>query len=147
MDDVSYSKLDLWPLLETPHLATNCSIGRGVARVPLVSWNPPLGKSWLPYAALSAWTNQLSQLVSNDRNEEAVRVLTIYHGDGDRKSPFVLLSYKEMLEEIVLSGSDKRWWDYSELFNSTDARWRMVCVAGMAFFGQVCLPIPPIPSQ
>ncbi|RPB03387.1 hypothetical protein L873DRAFT_1761251 [Choiromyces venosus 120613-1] len=75
-------------------------------------------------------------LVSNDRNEEAIQVLTIYHGDGNRKSPIVLLSYKEMLEEIVLSGSDKRWWDYSELFNSTNARWRMVCVAGMAFFGQ-----------
>lgn len=61
----------------------------------------------------------------------------MYHGEGNRKSPIVLLSYKEMLEEIVISGSDKRWWDYSELFNTTNARWRMLCVAGMAFFSQV----------
>lgn len=83
----------------------------------------------------------LSKLVSNDRNEEAIRVITMYHGEGNRKSPIVLLSYKEMLEEIVISGSDKRWWDYSELWNTTTAKWRMVCVIGMAFFSQVYLSI------
>lgn len=63
----------------------------------------------------------------------------MYHGEGNRKSPIVLLTYKEMLEEIVISGSDKRWWDYSELFNTTAARWRMLCVFSMAFISQVCL--------
>ncbi|PWW80128.1 hypothetical protein C7212DRAFT_361116 [Tuber magnatum] len=105
-----------------------------------LSWRLPI---WLQAVAsgtvllLCLWCPETPRwLVSNDRSEEAIRVLTTYHGDGNRKSPLVLLSYKEMLEEIVLSGSDKRWWDYSELFNSTSARWRMVCVAGMAFFGQ-----------
>lgn len=64
----------------------------------------------------------------------------MYHGEGNRKSPIVLLSYKEMIEEIVISGSDKRWWDYSELWNTTAARSRMVCVVGMAFISQVRLP-------
>lgn len=59
-----------------------------------------------------------------------------YFGDGNRKSPIVLLTYKEMVQEILLEGSDKRWWDFSELWNTRSARWRMVCVAGMAFFGQ-----------
>ena len=60
-----------------------------------------------------------------------------YHGEGNRNSPIVLLTYREMIEEIVTEGSDKRWWDYSDLFNSRTAWWRMSCVMGMGFFGQV----------
>lgn len=105
-----------------------------------LAWRVPL---WLQIAASGSllltclWCPETPRwLVSNDRNEEAIRVITMYHGEGNRKSPIVLLSYKEMLEEIVISGSDKRWWDYSELWNTTTARWRMVCVIGMAFFSQ-----------
>jgi len=61
-----------------------------------------------------------------------------YHGEGDRNSPIVLLTYKEMIEEIATEGSDKRWWDYKDLFNSKSAWWRLSCVGGMAFFSQVC---------
>ena len=72
-----------------------------------------------------------------------------YHGEGDRNSPIVLLTYKEMIEEIATEGSDKRWWDYKDLFNSKSAWWRLSCVGGMAFFSQVCtVPIaPPPPPQ
>lgn len=59
-----------------------------------------------------------------------------YHGEGNRNSPIVLLTYREMIEEIATEGSDKRWWDYSDLFNTKDAWWRMACVMGMGFFGQ-----------
>ncbi|RPB04383.1 general substrate transporter [Choiromyces venosus 120613-1] len=75
-------------------------------------------------------------LVSNDRHEEAIRVMARYHGEGDRNSPIVLLTYREMIEEIATEGSDKRWWDYKDLFNSKSAWWRLSCVVGMAFFGQ-----------
>ncbi|KAL7270835.1 hypothetical protein RUND412_006444 [Rhizina undulata] len=75
-------------------------------------------------------------LISNDRHEEALKVMTEYHGEGDRDSPIVQLSYKEMVDGIATEGSDKRWWDYRDLFNSRAAGWRMVCVIGMAFFGQ-----------
>ena len=80
----------------------------------------------------------LWQLVSNDHHEEAIRVMARYHGEGDRNSPIVLLTYKEMIEEIATEGSDKRWWDYKDLFNSKSAWWRLSCVGGMAFFSQVC---------
>lgn len=66
-----------------------------------------------------------------------------YHGEGDRNSPIVLLTYREMIEEIATEGSDKRWWDYTDLFNSKSAWWRMACVIGMAFFSQVCFNKPP----
>lgn len=75
-------------------------------------------------------------LISNGKHEEAIRVMAKYHGEGDRNSPIVLLTYREMIEEIATEGSDKRWWDYSTLFNTRSAGWRMACVAGMAFFGQ-----------
>lgn len=62
--------------------------------------------------------------------------MTKYHGEGDRNSPIVLLTYREMIEEIATEGSDKRWWDYKDLVNTRAAWWRLGCVAGMAFFGQ-----------
>lgn len=42
-----------------------------------------------------------------------------------------------MLEDISITGSDKRWWDYRELFNSRETRYRSMLVIAMAFFGQV----------
>lgn len=47
------------------------------------------------------------------------------------------LELKEMMEDISKTGSDKRWWDYRELFNSREARYRSMLVIAMAFFGQV----------
>jgi len=75
-------------------------------------------------------------LIAHDRHEEAIQVLAYYHGEGDRNSPIVHLSYREMIEEIVTEGSDKRWWDYRDLFSSANAWWRNVCVIGMALFSQ-----------
>jgi hypothetical protein len=49
----------------------------------------------------------------------------------------VQLEFKEMLEEISVTGSDKRWWDYRELVSSRETRYRTGLVIAMAFFGQV----------
>jgi hypothetical protein len=62
---------------------------------------------------------------------------TRYHGEGDSNNPIVQLEIKEMLEDISVTGSDKRWWDYRELFNSRETRYRTMLVIAMAFFGQV----------
>ncbi|KAF9887270.1 hypothetical protein FE257_010398 [Aspergillus nanangensis] len=75
-------------------------------------------------------------LISQDRHEAALRVLAEYHGEGDRNSPLVRLEYREMVEEISNVGADKRWWDYRELFNSREVRYRSMLVVFMAFFGQ-----------
>ncbi|KAH2180804.1 hypothetical protein KXW61_002813 [Aspergillus fumigatus] len=75
-------------------------------------------------------------LVSRDKHEEAIRVLATYHGDGDRNAPLVQLEYREMVEDISNTGADKRWWDYRELFNSRETRYRSMLVILMAFFGQ-----------
>lgn len=52
-------------------------------------------------------------LIANDRHEEALDTMAKYHGEGSRESPIVKLEYKEMVEDISVTGSDKRWWDYS----------------------------------
>jgi hypothetical protein len=75
-------------------------------------------------------------LIANDRHEEALNTMAKYHGEGSRDSPIVQLEYKEMVEDISVTGSDKRWWDYRELFNSREQRYRTMIVITMAFFGQ-----------
>jgi hypothetical protein len=75
-------------------------------------------------------------LMANDRHEEALAVLAKYHGEDDPQNPIVQLSYREMHEQISMTGSDKRWWDYSELVSTRSARWRLTMVVSMSFFGQ-----------
>lgn len=38
------------------------------------------------------------------------------------------LEYREMIEDISQTGSDKRWWDYRELFNTREVRYRSMLV-------------------
>ena len=66
--------------------------------------------------------------MSHGQHEKALDVLTEYHGEGDRDSPFVQLEYHEMTQEISMTGSDKRWWDYRELFDTREARYRSMVV-------------------
>ncbi|KAH6700568.1 hypothetical protein BKA61DRAFT_636606 [Leptodontidium sp. MPI-SDFR-AT-0119] len=76
-------------------------------------------------------------LVANDRCDEAIAILAKYHGEGDANHPIVQLQMKEMQMQISTTASDKKWWDYRELWNSHSARRRLICVIGMAMFGQL----------
>ncbi|KAL0262578.1 hypothetical protein SLS55_001546 [Diplodia seriata] len=75
-------------------------------------------------------------LIANDRHEEALNVMAKYHGEGKRDSAIVQLEYKEMCEDISITGADKRWWDYRELFNSREVRYRTFIIITFAFFSQ-----------
>jgi sugar porter (SP) family MFS transporter len=75
-------------------------------------------------------------LIANDRHEEALDTMARYHGEGSRENPIVQLEYKEMVEDISVTGSDKRWWDFRDLFNSREQRYRTMLVVSMGFFGQ-----------
>jgi hypothetical protein len=88
-----------------------------------------LGVFWLPESP--RW------LMAQDRHEEAAQVLAKYHGDGRVDHPIVQLQMKEMVASISTEGSDKRGWDYHELWNTHSARRRLICVIGMACFGQI----------
>lgn len=76
-------------------------------------------------------------LMAQDRTDEALAILSKYHGEGDPNNPMVILQTKEMRSQIKTDASDKTWWDYRELFSTHSARHRLICVAGMACFGQL----------
>lgn len=75
-------------------------------------------------------------LVSNGKRTEARRILSKYHANNNLNSPIVKLQMSEIDEHILLNGSDKRWWDYSDLFSSRNARYRSFMVLTIAIFGQ-----------
>lgn len=76
-------------------------------------------------------------LCARDRLDEAATVLARYHGEGDQTHPIVVLQLREMQQQIRQDASDKKGWDYSELVNTHSARRRLICVLGMACFGQL----------
>lgn len=55
---------------------------------------------------------------------------------GDENSPLVQLELHEMMVEISKTGADKRWWDFRELFNTKEVRYRTMLVCTIAVFGQ-----------
>lgn len=77
-------------------------------------------------------------LIAQGRNESARNVLTRYHGEGDPDHPFVRLQMVEMEYQISTEASDKKWWDYHELWVDRQARRRLLCVVTMAVFAQWC---------
>ncbi|KAH6889771.1 general substrate transporter [Thelonectria olida] len=88
-----------------------------------------LGVLWLPESP--RW------LVAHDRHQDAIQVLKTYHGEGDENHPLVQLQIKEMMSQISAEASDKKWWDYHELWNTHSARHRLICVVGMGVMGQI----------
>ncbi|KAH6972409.1 lactose permease [Ilyonectria sp. MPI-CAGE-AT-0026] len=76
-------------------------------------------------------------LIAHGKLTQARAVLARYHGEGSEEHPIVLLQMEEMKHSIQQDASDKRWWDYRELVNTRSARRRLICVLGMATFGQL----------
>lgn len=76
-------------------------------------------------------------LVAQDRHDDAIKVLADYHGEGSVDHPIVKLQFREMTSQISAEASDKKWWDYRELWSTHSARRRLICVIGMACFGQI----------
>lgn len=74
-------------------------------------------------------------LISNDRAEEALAIFAKYHGDGDINAPIVQLQYRQILEEHQ-NTEPGIWWDYRELVATRPARYRIMLVIAVAFFGQ-----------
>ncbi|KAJ4344854.1 uncharacterized protein N0V89_012598 [Didymosphaeria variabile] len=81
-------------------------------------------------------------LISKDRREEAIAIMAKYHGDGDAQSPVVQLQLHEITEDFARFRNENPWWDLRELFNTRAARYRLMLVICMSFFGQ-CASLPP----
>ncbi|KAL5487760.1 hypothetical protein ACEPAI_5868 [Sanghuangporus weigelae] len=105
-----------------------------------ISWRLPLILQCVPAAIVICCVWFLPEsprwLLANKRDDEARAFLTRFHGGGDPKHPVVEVQWLEFKEAISTSGADKRWWDYSEMFKTSNARWRFLMVIFMAVFGQ-----------
>lgn len=105
-----------------------------------VSWRAPLAIQIAPAGILLTFVYFIPEsprwLMSVGRNEEARHILAKYHGNDDSNAPLVQLEWKEFEEAVKLDASDKRWWDYSGLFNTRNARYRTYMMLLMGFFGQ-----------
>ncbi|CDO72080.1 hypothetical protein BN946_scf184962.g23 [Trametes cinnabarina] len=115
-----------------------------VTETPQWTWRLPLAIQALPSVLVLAFVWFIPETprwyIGQGKIEQAREILIKYHGDGDSDSPIVALELKEMLEVISARGSDKRWWDFRELFNSRSARYRTFLISCIAFFGTWDLP-------
>lgn len=75
-------------------------------------------------------------LIAHDRQEEAVKIFAKYHADGDMNAPIVHLQVREIVEQMHAYKDDNPWYDFSELYNTRAARYRLAMVILMSFFGQ-----------
>lgn len=82
----------------------------------------------------------LTRLLAHDRFEDAKDVLIRLHGDGNPESLVVRVELDEMAEVIRTNASDKRFWDWRELFNTRAARYRTFLVTCVAWFSELDLP-------
>ncbi|MCJ1314114.1 hypothetical protein MMC25_007794 [Agyrium rufum] len=109
-----------------------------------LNWRLPMATQGLPCIIVLVFVWFIPEsprwLMSRDREDEARAILTKYHGEGDPNHVIVQLEIDEMRQAIATRGSDKRWYDYRELFNSRGARHRSFLVLCIGFFGQIDLP-------
>ncbi|EGX89728.1 MFS monosaccharide transporter, putative [Cordyceps militaris CM01] len=75
-------------------------------------------------------------LFAHDREAESLAFLTRYHGDGNPQHALVRMQMEEYRLVISLNGSDKKWWDYSDLYKNRAARWRMFNALIPSVWGQ-----------
>ncbi|KAI4865090.1 general substrate transporter [Hypoxylon rubiginosum] len=76
-------------------------------------------------------------LFTHGHAQRCREVITKYHGDDNPDSIYVRLQMREFEEELNLDGADKRWWDYSALFKSRAALYRvLLCATAIPMFAQ-----------
>ncbi|TFK51357.1 hypothetical protein OE88DRAFT_1629880 [Heliocybe sulcata] len=109
-----------------------------------INWRLPMAIQAIPALILLTFVFFLPESprwhMSRGQDEKAREILVKYHGNGNPDSEIVKLEMEEMKQVITTGGSDKRWWDYRDLFNSREARYRSFLVGCIAFFGQLDLP-------
>ena len=82
----------------------------------------------------------LHRWFARDRPDKAKEILVKYHGDGNPDSPIVALEMAEMQQVVSSTGSDKRFWDFRDLFNTPGARYRTLLVVCVSWFSEIELP-------
>ncbi|KAJ7109715.1 general substrate transporter [Mycena crocata] len=100
------------------------------------SWRVPFSLQIIPAAVVLFSSYLIPEsprwLMSVGRKDEARRILSQYHGNGDSNAPLVVLECRQFEDSIKLNASSKPWWDYAGLFRTRSARYRTCMVLLMA---------------
>lgn len=77
-------------------------------------------------------------LFTHGHADRARAILTKYHGEGNPESISVRFQLQEFESELNLTGSDKRWWDYRGLFQTSINRHRVMVACSVPVLAQLC---------
>ncbi|PSN73444.1 general substrate transporter [Corynespora cassiicola Philippines] len=75
-------------------------------------------------------------LYTRGRRDDAKKILTNFHGEGNENSIWVSMQLNEYEEYLNMDGADRRWWDYGALFKKHSSRYRLLCNVIISIFGQ-----------
>ncbi|KAE8537664.1 hypothetical protein D1P53_005720 [Cryptococcus gattii VGV] len=75
-------------------------------------------------------------LTARGKTEQAAKILAKYHGGGDINHPVVQMELREFEEGIQIKKAQS-WWNYYDLVDTHNQRWRFFMMACMSFFAQL----------
>ncbi|WWC91492.1 uncharacterized protein L201_006438 [Kwoniella dendrophila CBS 6074] len=100
----------------------------------------PLGLQLMPPALILSGVFFIPEsprwLTARGKKEQAAQILAKYHGGGNMDHPLVQLEIKEFEESIQVKEAQSVW-NYYDLVNTRNQRWRMLMNAFMSFFAQL----------
>ncbi|EJU03047.1 general substrate transporter [Dacryopinax primogenitus] len=116
----------------------------GLSNPGTIEWRIPSILQCLPSVILLCFVWNIPEtprwLVANGKVDKAREVLIRYHGEGNPNSKLVKLELAEMEATISTHGSDKRWWDFRELFRTRASIHRMTTLLAFALFQNLIWP-------
>jgi hypothetical protein len=75
-------------------------------------------------------------LISKERNQEALDILSKYHANGDANNPTVMFEYAEIKETLHLEFLYAKTSSYSDFFKTRGNRYRLMLLVSLGLFSQ-----------
>ena len=104
------------------------------------SWRIPALLQALPsviQVAFIYWVPESPRyLIAQDRHEEALQILSTYHGNGNDQHPTVQFEYREIKETIALEQEHAKTSKYVDFLKTKGNRYRLAILISLGIFSQ-----------